>query len=305
MSLRFFGAGTARVRSCPACEQTIQVDATFCPSCYMVLRPEGTAALREYLHGARVPADVYLLRKMHTEDPSAGAPTRAVPERATVQSAVSGDAIPPASASANKPQLAKAEKKPIEAMPIDTDEPGPLIPTETSESGGGQNGRAPLKSRNGVEGFLAFAEPLPPPARSSGEIPALYAWMLERDAVIPNNLVRLEEIHAKAFRDKPVARLGYEQHLLLQVAEDLGLYTTEDALRYHLSQLGGAYRRAADAYRRTESEGSGAATHALWQMASLASRLRLEAWVYRARHGEAPQLSSARQRELPLRFPGN
>jgi len=125
--------------------------------------------------------------------------------------------------------------------------------------------------------------------------------MLEKDPVIPNNLVRLQEIHAEVFRDKPAARLGYEQHLLLLVTEDLWLYTTEDALAYHLAQLAAAYRRAGDAYRRAENEGS-AVHDPLWQMASLATRIRVEAWVYHARHGEAPQLPNARQRELPLKF---
>jgi len=129
--------------------------------------------------------------------------------------------------------------------------------------------------------------------------------MLERDPVIPNNLARLQAIHADVFRNRPAARLGYEQHLLLQVTEDLALYTTEDALGFHLSQLAVAYRRAADAYRKAESEHSPAINLALWQMASMASRMRIEAWVYHARHGESPQIPSSRQRELPLTFPGH
>lgn len=149
---------------------------------------------------------------------------------------------------------------------------------------------------------MTFGAPLPPPARTPEDLPALYAWMLEKDPVIPNNLVRLQEIHAEVFRDKPAARLGYEQHLLLQATEDLWLYTTEDALANHLAQLAAAYRRAADAYRKAELEGF-AVQLPLWQMASLATRMRLEAWVYHARHGEPPQLPSARQRELPLKFP--
>lgn len=148
---------------------------------------------------------------------------------------------------------------------------------------------------------MMFGAPLPPPARTPEDLPTLYTWMLEKDPVIPNNLVRLQEIHAEVFRDKPAARLGYEQHLLLQATEDLWLYTTEDALAYHLAQLAAAYRRAADAYRKAELESS-AVQHPLWQMASLATRMRLEAWVYHARHGESPQLPSARQRELPLKF---
>jgi len=129
--------------------------------------------------------------------------------------------------------------------------------------------------------------------------------MLERDPVIPNNLTRLQEIHAEVFQNKPAASLGYEQHLLLQVADDLGLHITAEALEFHLAQLAVAYRRAAEAYRKTENDDAAAVNLALWQMAGLATRLRLEAWIYCARHGALPRLPSARQRELPLKFPRN
>ena len=302
MPLRLFGAGSNRVRTCPACERSVEVDATFCPSCYMVFRPEGAAALREFLQGARVPADVYLLRKMQTEDPDAGPVTCAPPGQTGLrQAAPAGPPpIPPVAAPSASPSA--SAKPPALAEPVIPDPAAPLAPAETSESRESHGGRSRLKSRNGVEGFLTFAKPLPPPARSPEDLPALFAWMLEKDPVIPNNLVRLQEIHAEVFRDKPAARLGYEQHLLLLVTEDLWLYATEDALAYHLAQLAAAYRRAGDAYRRAENEGS-AVHDPLWQMASLATRIRVEAWVYHARHGESPQLPNARQRELPLKFP--
>ena len=304
MPLRLFGAGSIRVRSCPACERKVKADATFCPSCYMVFRPEGTAALREYLQGARVPADVYRLRKMQTEDPNAGPVTCVAPYPTDVRKAVPAETppTPPVEATGSYPSA--STRQPVQADPVVTTLAKTLTPKEGTEPGDGQNGRSRMKSRNGVEGFLAFVKPLPPRAQSTDELPALYAWMLEKDPVIPNNLARLQEIHAEVFRNKPAAHLGYEQHLLLQVAEDLWVYTTEDALGFHLAQLAAAYRRAADAYRKAETEGS-AANHPLWQMASLATRMRLEAWVFRARHGESPQLPSTRQRELPLKFPGH
>lgn len=299
MPFRLFGTGSTQVRPCPACERKIKADATFCPSCYMVFRPEGAAALREYLQGARIPADVYRLRKMQTEDPNAGPVTRAAPEPAAI------DAPPTAPVAADASESV-ASTTPSACVEADVGD----IPTgrgrnAKAEPPDGHEGRPQPKCRNGVEGFLAFAAPLPPPARSVEDVPALYAWMLEKDPVIPNNLARLEEIHVLVFGGQPAGRLGYEQHLLLQVAEDLRLYAAEDALGFHLAQLAAAYRRAADAYRKAEHEGSAMANHALWQMASLASRMRLEAWVYHARHGDSPQLPSTRQRELPLRFPGN
>jgi len=156
-----------------------------------------------------------------------------------------------------------------------------------------------------MEGLLTFVDPLPPPMRFPDDLPALYAWMLEKDPVIPNNTVRLEEIHAEVFRDIPAARLGCEQHILLQVADDLFLHATEEALVFHLAQLASAYRRAADTYHNPESNGPAAVNQALWEMASLASRMRMEAWVYHTRFGETPRLPSACQRELPLRFPGD
>lgn len=301
MPFRIFGAGSAQVRLCPACERKLKVDATFCPSCYMVFRPEGSAALREHLQGGRVPGDVYLLRKMHTEDPNAGPVMCAVGDFAASRTPPDSPASPPTLSST--PAVSAPEKESVrpnvESLSRQSSPTGPHEPRN------GRNGRPHGRSRNGVEGFLAFAEPLPPPARSAEDVPGLYAWMLDRDPVIPNNLARLQAIHGDVFRNAPAARLGYEQHLLLQVTEDLSLYMTEDALGFHLSQLAAAYRRAADAYRKTEDQDSPASNRALWQMASTASRMRIEAWVYHARHGEAPQLPSSRQRELPLKFPGH
>jgi hypothetical protein len=162
-----------------------------------------------------------------------------------------------------------------------------------------------MKTKNGVEGLLAFREPFPPLAISAEDVPALFAWMLEKDPLIPNNLSRLTDIHAAVFQDAPAARLGYDQHLLLQVTEDLGLYGTKESLGFHLAQLAAAYRRASEAYRKAEGGRAQAVDAALWQMASLASRLRMEAWIYHGLHGESPQLPSTRQRELPLKFPRN
>jgi hypothetical protein len=166
-------------------------------------------------------------------------------------------------------------------------------------------GRRPMKLRNGVEGLLAFQNPFPPLAVSGEDVPRLFAWMLERDPLIPNNLARLAAIHKAVFQGKPAACLSYEQHLILQVTEDLGLYGSKECLGFHLGHLAAAYRKASDAYRNAESDESAAANAALWQIASLATRLRVEAWVYYGLHGESPQLPSTRQRELPLKFHGN
>ncbi len=269
----------------------------------MVFRPEGAAALRKFLQGARVPPDVYLLRKMQTEDPNTGPVTCAAPDETEVRR-VPDETAPTTRADATTPHPPSTPSQPAQAEPVATTPAAPTAPRPGADAEDRHGASARHKSRNGVEGFLTFVTPLPPPTHTADDLPALYTWMLEKDPVIPNNLVRLQEIHAEVFRDKPAARLGYEQHLLLQVADDLWVYATEDALAFHLAHLASAYRRAADAYRKAELEGS-AVHHPLWQMASLATRMRLEAWVYQARHGEFPQLSGGRQRELPLSFSGH
>lgn len=303
MALRLFGAGSAQVRPCPACERRIKADATFCPSCYMVFRSEGAAALREYLQGARVPGDVYLLRKMQSEDPNTGPVTRAV--NAVAVEPRGSPADPPSKEPTVSPTPSRAVPAQESARSVVGNVSRQAPAGEPADAREKENGRSRVRTRNGVESILAFVEPLPPPARSVEDVPALYAWMLDKDPVIPNNLARLQAIHADVFRNTAAARLGYEHHLLLQIADDLTLYTTEDALGFHLSQLAAAYRRAADAYRKAEHERTPATNLALWQMASMASRMRLEAWVYQARHGEPPQLPSSRQRELPLKFLGH
>jgi hypothetical protein len=314
MPLRLFGAGSStRVRSCPACEQKIKADATFCSSCYMVFRPEGSAALREYLQGARIPGDVYLLRKMQSEDPNAGPVTRGTVPAGT------GQVAPPEPAPRSSAESSPAPFEPPIPPPPPVESTAPLLaptsveaptPAEQPRINAGQGPQdgptarqRMAKARNGVEGLLTFREPLPPLAISAEDVPALFAWMLEKDPFIPNNLSRLTDIHAAAFRDTPPARLGYDQHLLLQVTEDLGLYGTKESLGFHLAQLAAAYRRASEAYRKAEGDRAQEVDAALWQMASLASRMRMEAWIYHGLHGEPPQLPSTRQRELPLKFP--
>lgn len=310
--MRLFGAGGPRVRTCPACERKIEADATFCPSCYMVFRPEGSAALREYLQGARIPTDVYLLRKLQSEDPNAGPVTRDSEQAGPPQIEIPAP-TPVQSVNSSPSRLDPGAPPPVESAASHSDQPimeesTPLELKRVDESTVPKNkpgGRRTMKMRSGVEGLLAFHNPFPPLTVSVEDVPGLFAWMLERDPLIPNNLDRLGAIHRAVFQDKPAACLGYEQHLILQVAEDLGLYGTKECLGFHLAHLATAYRRASDAYRNAESDESAAANTALWQMASLATRLRMEAWVYYGLHGESPQLPSTRQRELPLKFHGN
>ncbi|HYL81465.1 MAG TPA: hypothetical protein VEU07_11675, partial [Candidatus Acidoferrum sp.] len=141
--------------------------------------------------------------------------------------------------------------------------------------------------------LLEFKAPLPPPTRSIEETSPLFAWMLDQDPIIPNNLERLQEIHAGVFRDKPAGHLTYHQHILLQVADDLALHPTRDSMDLHLQALAGSYRRAVEAYHIAARRGEREADSAIWQMASMASRLRVEGWIYQTRHGDPPEVSGS------------
>ncbi len=299
MALRLFGGqGSGKGRTCPACEREIAADASFCPSCYMVIRPEGTAALREFLQGGRIPTDVYLLRKMQVEDPNAGPVVRGAAESPT--SAPAGD--PPAaspeslasagSSASQTPDLVSpsvpSAGEPQEATSIPAaDGAGP--PPSASET------RPGARVWTGVHSLLRFDPPLPPPVQSADDIPALLAWMLDRDPLIPNNTELLETIHAGVYRNEPAARVGYTHHVLLQIADDLLLHPTQEALGKHLTLLASAYRRAAGAYHAAGDKKQEETYPALWQMASMASRLRVEAWVYRTRYGVPPEITRPRR----------
>jgi hypothetical protein len=306
MALRLFGGGFSRLRSCPACEEKIAAEASFCPSCYMVFRPDGAVALREHLRGGRVPTDVYLLRKLQTQDPDAGPVERraAPPPQAPAPvppppPAVEADAellvAPDPLAFFNDdpeplPEPAVEEIAPFAEPPATEREL--LLPLEPPS-------KAPPKVRTGAEVFFRFGSPLPPPTRTLGELPRLLAWMLENDPVIPNNLSRLDTIHAETFAGQPAGRLSYEEHLQLQIADDLALHPTQDSLDSHLHALLDGYRQAAEDYHGAAS-GTEQADGALWRMSSAVSRIRVEAWVYRTLFAALPGPAQAgRRRRAP------
>jgi hypothetical protein len=300
MALRLFGGqGSSRVRACPACEREIAAEATFCPSCYMIFRPDGVAALREYLRGGRIPADVYLLRKMQAKDPDTGPVVRESP-------AVTG---PPPPAVESDVRQAPAASAPEPAASRNSDvaaasAPSPSVPAAAVEVPALKTVELPLSQPDiepgargwkGAQSLFRFGPPFPPPTHSTNEAPALLTWMLERDPVIPNNLELLETLHAETFQDGPAVVLGYQQHLLIQIADDLLLHPNQEALDTHLGLLAAAYRRAAGAYHAADPKAEVGRSAALWQMASTASRLRVEAWVFRTRYGVAPNITRPRR----------
>lgn len=282
MSLRsFLGGGGTRARTCPACEATVGSDATFCPFCYMVFRPEGAAALRQHLRGKRIPADVYLRRKMQSVDPDLGPVVSVPPEE---RPAAPPAAVPP--------------PPPRPAPPVDARHQPPAASRPRPEPSTTEG--APPR-RVGVRSLAEFEAPLPPPARTGDEVPALFTWMLEHDALIPNNLSRLEAIHAAVFSGGPAARLDYREHVLLSVLDDLALHEMREALQAHLDVLAGAYRRAAVSYGRGSDGKPDDLNGVLWRMASLASRIRLEAWLYQSRYGAPPPLLEPARRPRSTR----
>jgi hypothetical protein len=301
MPLRLFGGqGSGRVRACPACEREVAAEATFCPSCYMVFRPEGAADLREYLRGGRIPADVYLLRKMQMEDPNTGPVVRespAVPRPPLAANPAVPRPPTPSHAGRVAPQepdlaAASAPSRPPAAAQAPAVEP---VESPRGETDTGPGARA----WKGALSLLRFDPPFPPPTHSPDGALALLTWMLERDPVIPNNLELLETIHAGTFQDGPAAQLGYQQHLLIQIADDLSLHSTQEALNAHLGLLAVGYRRAAGAYHAATLKGEDDRNAILWQMASTASRLRVEAWVFRTRYGAAPDTTRPRRTRAP------
>jgi hypothetical protein len=324
MPIRLFGGrGSDKGRTCPACEQKIAATATFCPSCYMVFRPEGSADLREHLRGGRVPSDVYLLRKFQAEDPNAG-PVVREPGRASISLAATPAepaspppvqppespvaaldsppeipvpvAVPPfepvAAEGPVQPVVTPGTSPPTPPTPEEASA-GPMRPVSTAVPTPTQVTAQPRsQGRAGVDHLVEFKAPLPPPARSIEEVSSLFAWMLDQDPIIPNNLDRLQDIHTVVFRDKPAGHLTYEQHILLQVADDLALHSTRESMDLHLKALAAGYRRAVGAYHSASWRGEHEADSALWQMASMASRLRVEGWIYQTRHGVPPEVAA-------------
>ncbi|MFA5026923.1 MAG: hypothetical protein WC713_03540, partial [Candidatus Methylomirabilota bacterium] len=181
--MRFFGSGSSRQRSCPACEERIAAEASFCPSCFMVFRPQGAAALRKHLQGGRIPGDVYLLRKLQAADPDAGPVER---------SPVVDPPAPPSASAAPPPPAAPVEPSerlvvpdPLALFQDDLEPEEIAIPSEPLgvEESSSQELELPLEppvkpqrgTRTGLPSLFRFGSPLPPPARTVREIPVLVA----------------------------------------------------------------------------------------------------------------------------------
>ena len=155
MPIRLFGGReNDKGRTCPACEQNVAAAATFCPSCYMVFRPEGAADLREHLQGGRIPSDVYLLRKMQVEVPETG-PVVREPARASVSPL-------PTPGGPVSPEPDQPPESPVaaQASPPESSVPVAVPPAETPDANG------PVQSL--ISPDTSLLNPLPP-----GEAPVM------------------------------------------------------------------------------------------------------------------------------------
>jgi hypothetical protein len=247
----------------------------------MVIRPEGAADLREYLRGARIPSDVYLLRKMHLKDPNSGPVSRVSEQEPTPPPAMVPDRLSIQPVAFVSP-----------ALPVPSSPEGFALSASTdTDSTSRVDSEEPSRSRAWAAGYslIRFDGPLPPATHTVEEAPVLLAWMLEQDPMVAGLTDVLAAAHARTFGDDPVAQVGYQRHLLLLIGDDLLLHPNQEALAGHLEVLAAAYRRAVGASHAAVKRGQKVDYPALWRVASLACRLRLEAWVYRSRHGVSPE----------------
>lgn len=146
---------------------------------------------------------------------------------------------------------------------------------------------------------------LPPACTGPQDLPPLVAWFLRHDPLIPNNLEVLEEAHRKLQGHPPM--LTYQRHLTLAITDDLRTYDTQELLQKHLALLTTAYARTLHAFRDLESRYPGLTTpdripepdrHRIWELCAqiglIATRLRVEGWIYQERYGASPLMEKPR-----------
>jgi len=264
------------VSKCPACQTPLSSDRAFCSHCYMVLRPEGMAELHEALQGTKVREDIYILRRLHRggeEDVTSSAPPR--PPRGTEPPVpVSGD-------SARAPAPAAQ----------------------------------PRTERTTPQGLMAYTFSTLPPA-GPGDLPALIRWFLDHDPLIPNNLEILEEAHRILCGAED--GLTYERHLGRTIADDLRIYDSRELLEQHLTLLTTVYARTLQTLRarasqlprfRSPVDLPEPERRKMWAscftLGLTATRLRVEGWIYRLKHGELPTVEKvAPKRRVSARARG-
>lgn len=261
---------------CPACETPLPPERSFCPHCYMVLRPEGMAELHEALQGAKIREDIYILRRLHHGNEDDGmSVTRASPAQVEAVSAP-----PPAERLLARP--------PTEEHRLPTDKPASRRRKQKTHS---------LMSY----GFAA------PPAAGPDDLPSLIHWFLRHDPLLPNNLEVLDEAHRILYGAHDSST--YERYLVRTITDDLRTYDSPDLLQEHLILLTTVYARTLQALRilgfhhphlQSPADLPEPAQQEMWELCLriglTATRLRVEGWIYQVQHGEPPAVKKGASR---------
>ncbi len=250
--------------TCPACETSLPPARSFCPHCYMVLRPEGMADLHEVLQGGKVREDIYILRRLHhgTEE-DATSIVNASPAQ------IEPPPPPPPTETVLTRPPAEAVKRPAQKLP-------------------------PRRKKHRTRHLMTYAFSAPPPAGPE-DLPSLIRWFLSHDPLLPNNLHILEEGHRILHGSQN--NWTYERHLAQIIADDLRTYDSPDLLQEHLILLTTAYARTLQALRKLGSHHPNLQSPAdlpeperqqMWQLCVriglTATRLRVEGWIYQLHH---------------------
>jgi hypothetical protein len=225
------------------------------------------ADLHQALQGSRVRQDIYILRNLHRGDD----------EGVVLLPTSEQSRTPPPTVSPEANSIEREQQTP------------PPDPKPRLRSGEGQG-----------HGLLTYSFASPPPACTSlQDLPPLVEWFLRQDPLIPNNLEVLEEAHRKIHDRQP--QLPYQHHLTLAITDDLRTYDTQELLQKHLALLTTAYARTLHAFRDLASRYPGLDTpdripepdrHRIWELCVsiglIATRLRVEGWIYQERYGVTP-----------------
>ncbi|MFQ5960966.1 MAG: hypothetical protein ACE5MG_06190, partial [Candidatus Methylomirabilales bacterium] len=252
--------------SCPACETSLPPERSFCPHCYMVLRPEGMAELHEALQGAKIREDIYILRRLHHGNEDDGTSvTRASPAE-----------VEPVPASPPPERI-------LTRPPAEEDR----IPPDKPES---------RRRKQKTHSLMAYAFAAPP-AAGPDDLPSLIHWFLSHDPLLPNNLEVLEEAHRILYGAHDSST--YERYLARTITDDLRTYDSPDLLQEHLILLTTVYARTLQALRMLGSHHPHLQSPAdlpeneqqeMWELCLriglTATRLRVEGWIYQVQYGE-------------------
>lgn len=251
--------------SCPACETSLPPERSFCPHCYMVLRPEGMGELHEALQGARIRDDIYILRRLHhgNED--------------------DGISVTQASPAVVEPVPASPPRERVLTRPL---------AEETRRPRDKRESRKPQQETHTLMTY-AFAAP---PAAGPDDLPSLIRWFLTHDPLLPNNLEVLEEAHRIVYGAHDSST--YEHHLARTIAADLRTYDSPDLLQGHLILLTTVYARTLQALRILGSHHPHLQSpvdlpepqqQEMWELCLriglTATRVRVEGWIYQVQYG--------------------